>query len=235
MATPTGNAEVNLGWTGSTDDSGVAPSYRVFRDGAQVGVTSTTSFTDRGLLVGSTHSYYVVAVDSSGNASAPSASVSVTLSPTLVLAPAADAQIQQANPTTNYGKSSQIGVDFSPVTDSLIKFTVSGVGTKTVTNAKIRLYCVNGSRTGAVFHAVADGTWIESTVTWATAPAADPATLATLGTVVAGTWYEVDLTPYITGDGTYTLRINSANSDGAFYASREGAAGTAPQLVVTLG
>ena len=235
MATPTGNAAVSLSWAASTDDSGVAPTYRVFRDGAQVGVTSSASYMDQGLVAGSTYSYYVSAVDSSGNVSAPSGTVSVTLSPTIVITPSGDAQIQQANPNTNYGNSSQIGADFSPVTDSLIKFTVSGVGTKHVISAKIRLYCVNGSKTGAVFHAVADNSWTESTVTWSTAPVADSATLATLGTVVAGTTYEVDLTPYITGDGTYSLRINSTNSDGAFYSSKEATTGTPPQLVVTLG
>ena len=234
-ASPTGNGGVSLDWTASTDDSGVAPSYRVFRDGALVGVTTRASYTDQGLIAGSTYSYYVVAVDSSGNASAPSGTISVTLSPTLVLTPTDDAQIQQVNPTTNYGKSSQIGVDASPVTDSLIKFRVSGTGTKTVISAKIRLYCVNGSGTGGAFHSVADSSWSESTVTWSTAPATGPGTLATLGAVAAGTWYEVDLTPYITGDGTYTVRINSSNSDGAYYSSKEATTGTAPQLVVTLG
>jgi chitodextrinase len=233
-ATPTGNGGVSLNWTASTDDSGVAPRYAVFRDGTQIGVTTSASYTDQGLLAGSTHSYYVVAVDSSGNVSAPSATATVTLSPTLVLTATADAEIQEGNPTSNYGASSQIGVDASPVTDSLIKFTVSGIGTKTVTSAKIRLYCVNGSKTGAVFHSVADSNWSELTVTWSNAPPSDPGTLATLGTVVASTWYEVDLTPYITGDGTYTLRITSSNSDGAFYSSKEATLGTAPQLVITL-
>jgi acid phosphatase type 7 len=233
-ATPSGTSGVSLSWTASTDDSGVAPSYRVFRDGTQAGTTPAAPYTDSGLQLGSTYSYYVKAVDSSGNVSAPSGTVSVTLSATLTLTPTADAQIQQANPTTNYGSSSQIGVDFSPNIDSLIKFTVSGVGTKKVTSAKLRLYCVNASKTGAIFHAVADSSWIESTVTWSTAPAGDPGTLATLGTVVASTWYEVDLTPYITGDGTYTLRITSTNTDGAFYSSKE-ATGNTPQLVVTLG
>jgi hypothetical protein len=52
--------------------------------------------------------------------------------------------------------------------------------------------------------------------------------------VVAGTWYEVDLTSIVTGNGTYTVRISSTSTNGADFASKEGLAGFAPQLVVTL-
>jgi hypothetical protein len=52
--------------------------------------------------------------------------------------------------------------------------------------------------------------------------------------VAAGTTYEIDLTGYITGDGTYSLRISSPNPDGADYVSSEGAGGLGPALVLTL-
>jgi chitodextrinase len=71
---------VGLSWNASTDNaggSGVA-GYDVFRDNASVGSPSTTSFTDSGLAPGSTHSYAVRARDNAGNASARSATISVT-------------------------------------------------------------------------------------------------------------------------------------------------------------
>jgi acid phosphatase type 7 len=52
--------------------------------------------------------------------------------------------------------------------------------------------------------------------------------------VVAGTWYDVDLTSIITGNGTYTIKISSTSTNGADHASKEGISGSSPQLIVTL-
>jgi hypothetical protein len=82
---------------------------------------------------------------------------------------------------------------------------------------------------------VADTTWGEGTVNWNTAPSADAAILASLGRVSANTWYEVDVTSLVTGDGTFSLKMNSTNADGAYYSTKEGAVGFAPQLVITTG
>jgi hypothetical protein len=70
-------------------------------------------------------------------------------------------------------------------------------------------------------------------VNWNTAPGYDAATVASLGAVSTGIWYEVDLSNLITGDGTYSLRVTSPSSNGADYSSREGA--NPPQLVLALG
>src|SRR5690349_2368798 len=72
---------VLVSWTASTDASGIGE-YRVFRDGGNtpVGTTTTTSFTDSGLTPSTAYSYTVVAVDSAAtpNVSSPSAAASVT-------------------------------------------------------------------------------------------------------------------------------------------------------------
>lgn len=65
-------------------------------------------------------------------------------------------------------------------------------------------------------------------------PAADPTLRASLGAVSVNTWYEVDLSSLVTGDGTYSIRIASTSGNGVDYSTKEGAAGSAPQLVVTL-
>ncbi len=57
-ATPVSTTQINLGWTASTDDVGVA-GYRVFRNGAQVGTSRTTSYQDTGLSPATTYSYTV--------------------------------------------------------------------------------------------------------------------------------------------------------------------------------
>jgi hypothetical protein len=115
----------------------------------------------------------------------------------------------------------------------LLKFNVSAVGNGSILSAKLRLYCVDPSPFGGEFHRVADTTWSEVGVNWNNAPVADANVLATLGKVSANTWYEVDVTSLVSGDGTFSLKMNSTNADGAYYSTKEGPAGFAPQLVLT--
>ena len=79
------SSTVSLGWTASTDDTQVQ-GYEVFRDGTQVGFSTSTSFTDTDLAPSSDHTYTVRAADLAGNESAPSGSVTVRTSLPLVLA-----------------------------------------------------------------------------------------------------------------------------------------------------
>jgi chitodextrinase len=72
-----GNAQVSIAWSASTDNVGVA-GYRVFRDGTQVAQTGTPTFTDLGLANATLYTYYVTAYDAAGNVSAPSTGVSAT-------------------------------------------------------------------------------------------------------------------------------------------------------------
>ncbi len=69
---------VVLSWVPGTDNIAVTGND-VYRDGARLATLgAVTSFTDSTVLAGATHSYTVVARDAAGNASAPSAPVSVT-------------------------------------------------------------------------------------------------------------------------------------------------------------
>lgn len=82
-STPTGLAvsgvtstSVSLGWTASTDNTGVT-GYRIYRDGAVIATTSQTVFTDPGRAPSTGYLYEVEAFDAAGNDS-PHASVSAT-------------------------------------------------------------------------------------------------------------------------------------------------------------
>jgi fibronectin type 3 domain-containing protein len=152
---------------------------------------------------------------------------------TLMFGPAADTYVGADRPTRNNGSAASLQVDNSPVRHILMRFSVSGVGTRSVVGAKLRLYNVDSSSAGGTFFRVSDNSWGETTVTWNTAPAAASTPLASLGAVAANTWYEVNLASLITGDGTYSLKITSGSTNGADYTSREGAVGFRPQLVVT--
>jgi acid phosphatase type 7 len=170
--------------------------------------------------------------DYRGNTSTDSISVTaLNTSRTATFAPVADASIKPAAPTTNYGAAGDLEVDSSAVEHFLLKFTVTGVGS-TVYNAKLRLYNVNASDRGGDFYAAAHSSWTEGTVNYSNAPAAVGSPAASLGAVVTSTWYEVELGSVITGDGTYTIRVQSTSSNGADYQSKEGGA-NAPRLILT--
>ena len=67
-----GSSGAQLSWQGSTDNSGVAPRYEVWRNNQVVALTSSLSYTDSGAH----GTYHVDAIDATGNRSAVTAGVS---------------------------------------------------------------------------------------------------------------------------------------------------------------
>jgi hypothetical protein len=151
----------------------------------------------------------------------------------LTFTPDADTYVESDTPTTNYGLKPAVKIDNSPTKSGLLRFTVSGVGGGSVASAALRLYCTDASTDGGTVYSVLDNTWGESTVNWNTAPAAG-SELGSLGPVTAGAWVSVDVTPFVTGDGTYSMEIAKSTANAAFFSSKEGTPGFAAQLVVTL-
>ena len=94
---------------------------------------------------------------------------------------------------------------------------------------------VDPSTSGGTIRPTTTTSWNEGSVTWANAPPSAASPTASIGAVKTGTWVTVDLTSFVTGDGVVSLRVSSTNSNGADYASKEGAATTKPQLIVTTG
>ncbi|MEK7384492.1 MAG: LamG-like jellyroll fold domain-containing protein, partial [Elusimicrobiota bacterium] len=68
-------SQINLSWTASTDNVGVA-GYRIFRGGTQIATTASTSYSNSGLSASTAYSYTVAAYDAAGNVSAQSVAVS---------------------------------------------------------------------------------------------------------------------------------------------------------------
>lgn len=71
LARGTSASTVALSWSAASDNVAVTR-YRVYRDGAQAGETSGTSYTDTGLSATTTYRYTVTALDAAGNESAAS-------------------------------------------------------------------------------------------------------------------------------------------------------------------
>jgi chitodextrinase len=78
-ATAAGPTTIALSWQASTDNIGVT-GYTVYRDGTGIATVdgSTASYSDGGLIPGTTHTYTVTATDGAGNVSPASNQASAT-------------------------------------------------------------------------------------------------------------------------------------------------------------
>jgi hypothetical protein len=76
-ATAVASNQVNLSWTAGTDNVGVA-GYLVFRNGTQIGTTSSTTYVDGTTLAQTTYNYYAITLDGAGLSSPASNTATVT-------------------------------------------------------------------------------------------------------------------------------------------------------------
>jgi hypothetical protein len=137
--------------------------------------------------------------------------------------------VNAASPTTNYGSSSSLRADASPDVRSYLRFNVQGLNGP-VTRVTLRVFANSGSSVGYEARGQSDNTWLESTITYNTAPPVG-SVLGSTGPFGAGVWTSVDVTAYITGNGTYNLALTTPHTTAISFASRESGA-NAPQLVV---
>jgi hypothetical protein len=144
----------------------------------------------------------------------------------------ADARVAAASPSSNYGGSSTLEVDSSPLTESFLAFSVSGVDGP-VSSARLRAWVKDSSANGPVAYLSVSG-WNESGITWNNKPARTSGPLANAGKVSSGTWVEWDVTAAVGGNGVYSFNLVADSSDGTDLASRE-AGSNRPQLVVAVG
>jgi hypothetical protein len=122
-------------------------------------------------------------------------------------------------------------VDGSPVLQSYLRFDVQGLG-GTVSQATLRIFANSASGSGVVASSVNDNTWTETTINYNNAPPLGTA-LGSSGAFGAGVWIEIDVTSYITGNGTYNLGLLTPSSTAVSLASRQSGA-NAPQLIVEM-
>jgi acid phosphatase type 7 len=144
----------------------------------------------------------------------------------------ADAHIQQATPSTNFGTSTTLQTDYgSGVTKRIyLKFVVSGVpADASLSVAKLHMRATNSS--GALVSAKpgSHNNWSESGVRWSNAPVyglrTDNSPAVTAGPV------EWDLSSYVSGNGVYSVILTQASSTQTSFRSRESA--HPPELELT--
>ena len=150
----------------------------------------------------------------------------------MTLSPEADARVHEASPTTNYGTLylRANGGTESDV-ETFIRFTVTGAPSGNVQSAKLRLYAYNGTADGPAIYTT-DPVWNETTLTWNTRPARTSGPTDDKGAIPVNSWVEYDVTPFVTGNGTYSFTLATTSNDGIDWHARE-AASLRPELVVT--
>lgn len=119
VATPILPGQVNLSWSASTDNVGVA-GYYVYRNGTMVTTIVGTSFSDSGLSPAG-YSYAVAAYDAAGNVSAQAGPTSAFL-PSDTISPSAPTGVTLspvASSTASYSGSVQINISWAASTDNI--------------------------------------------------------------------------------------------------------------------
>lgn len=146
----------------------------------------------------------------------------------------ADAYVQYANPTTNYGLATDLRCR-NTATDTLrpiINFTTTGLS-GTVTLATLRLYVtLGGTSSGGQVWSVTDDSWTETGVTWNNQPAR-VTDLGALPAATVSTFIELNVTSYVTGNDVYSFMIVANSSQNTRFEADEAAGANDAQLVVT--
>ncbi|PWR06676.1 hypothetical protein DKT69_36485 [Micromonospora sicca] len=229
-ASVTGPNRVELSWAPATDDVGVA-AYTVYRNGTALGTATGVTFTDTTALSETSYTYLVSASDAAGNSSGLSAPAMVTTPAATPVLAVADTYVKESSPTSRYGSTTVLRVDGDPVTNANLKFTVSGQ-TGVVLRARLKIWVAAGSSTGFVVRPVADSTWSETLTSWNNAPPIDNTSIAATGRTTTGTWVTLDVTPLVSGNGTFTVGLTSTGASASSYGSRESS--TAPLLLLDM-
>jgi len=241
---------VNLTWTASSDDVGVA-FYDLYRDGdpapiASIPAASACSGTscaasDTTVDPSTPYSYVARARDAAGRTSDPSNSAEVTTpasggTPTTVTAASeADAMVKESNAASNFGTSTALRVDAGsdPDVESYLRFTVAGLSGGPVQSATLRVWTTSATQDGPAAYATSNG-WIESGaggITWNGRPGRTSGPSGDAAALPSGAWAQFDVTALVAGDGTYSFVLAGTSTDGVDFSSREGS--HAPELVVT--
>jgi hypothetical protein len=163
----------------------------------------------------------------------PSLTPTATNTPsTFTFNPQADAYVNAASPTTNFGSSKTLYEDSSPIEHSYVRFNVTGLG-GAPTKATLKLFANSTSSTGFDVFSVSDNSWVENAINYSNAPAFAATKTGSSGAIkTAGSWISVDVTALVSGNGLVSFGLSTTSGTAINLSSRESGA-NAPQLVIT--
>ena len=227
---------VDLSWTAATDDFGVT-GYKLYRDGSELAtIGTTTSYSDTTVTGADTYDYEVSALDAAGHESPKSNVASVTTPNTLTFGAQADARVQQANSSTNYGTSNFVRTDGGSDSDveSFLRFQVTGIS-GSIRSAKLRLFATTGTANGPAAYKT-NWTGSETSLTWNNRTARTSGATDDKGAISSGGFVEFEVSSLVTGNGTHSFILATTSTDEIDFSSREASTvSRRPQLVVSFG
>ena len=154
---------------------------------------------------------------------------------TVTLTATADSYVLSGS-TTNFGTSTLLAVDNSPLSITYLKFDLTPYAGRTITGATLQLRSSTSGSAGTQNVKVAGDGWSETSITYSNR-AAVGAVLGTFGPTTINTNYSITLAPGgLAGEpgGELSLAVDSTSSDGLDLSSREASSGAyAPKLVLT--
>lgn len=158
-------------------------------------------------------------------------SESVTLTAT------ADSYVSSGAIGTNFGTSTLLGVDNSPVEVTYLKFNLSAYAGRTLESATLQLRSAGSGSTGRQnIKLVTNDTWTETGITFNNRPALGTS-IGAFGPTTTNTNYTVPLTiSGLTGElgQQLSLGLDTTSTDGLDLNSKETGTTAAPKLVLTM-
>lgn len=160
---------------------------------------------------------------------------------TVTLSPVADAYVDATTPAVNQGSNGWLIIDYVSATSSVVsylKFDLSSLAGRTITDARLRLHTQTDLSSGSVgpqiVKLVNNTSWNEATITWDTRPSVSSIQLGSFSNTMVNTSFDVSLsTSDLQGKigGLMSMAIDSTSTDGSFLMSSEATIG--PQLIIT--
>jgi myo-inositol-hexaphosphate 3-phosphohydrolase len=149
----------------------------------------------------------------------------------------ADVSVQRKDASKNFGADPELLLDADTEKRLLFRIRVDGVGTRQIASVRLHLNATSassaGSNSGGRIHGITSCAWTELGATWNNQPQINGPLLDTIGAVSPNDAVSVDLTPAVSGDGTYCFAMDTLSDDGVQYRSREAASGR-PRIEIAL-
>ena len=210
---------------------------------APIAANTTLSFDVTSLITGAGTVSFAVDTTSSTSKSLPSREATAN-QPQLVVdtggttppptgppgAPVADSYVQADLPGSNFGTTTAVKVDGSPVTVSYLKFDVQGI-TGAPTKATLKVFVPIATSTPINVRSVGDSTWTETGLTYANKPATGATAIASPVPIAASTTVSFDVTSLVTGSGLVSFALDTTSSTSKSLPSREATANRGPVSV----
>ncbi|GIW62096.1 MAG: hypothetical protein KatS3mg089_0948 [Patescibacteria group bacterium] len=154
---------------------------------------------------------------------------------TITLDAVADTYVSSSNPTVNYGASTSLYSDASPIMISYLKFDTSGLN-GILKKATLRIRTTSGTYSGSpgpeYVKIVEDTSWSESMLTYNTRPSLST-TLGSVSNTISNTTYDIPLDTTIIQSklgGIISLGVDTQHSDAFYFNSKE--TSSKPQIIL---